>query len=375
LKKKLLTMFLIFILLFNVIQIPTFAVSNEQSIYDFLTKTMNFNSAAACGVLANIQCESGFISDIIEHGYSWEQGGGYGICQWTNYPRLAANGRRTELLTFCASNGYDYKSLTGQLWYLKHELETSNKTTLYKIKNAANDAQGAYQAGYDWCYFFEIPANFANVSVTRGNLSKTKYWPKYSSVTTTNPPKTSPPAGSPTPIPTPPPTPKPVFVISVSLNSAAVTLNSSNSYQLVYRIYPSNATNKKVTWKTSDDKVAVVSATGKITAKARGTAVVSVTTSSGVKQALCKVTVNQLVTGVKLSKSVLTIKKGRTHRLTPTVLPAGAFDKRTIWMSTNLKVAYVSSAGVVKALSKGVSFIYVTTAQGRKNANCKVVVK
>ena len=157
------------------------AASNEQTIYDFLINNMGLNTAAACGVLANIEKESNFRNDVIEGGYTWESGGGYGICQWTNYPRTSGSGRRTNLVTWCNSNGYNYKSLEGQLYFLKHELETDVRRGVYAfLQQVDNSAEGAYEAGYKWCYTFEAPAGYdTGVSVTRGNYARDKYWPKY----------------------------------------------------------------------------------------------------------------------------------------------------------------------------------------------------
>ncbi|MBE6543606.1 MAG: hypothetical protein E7675_04335, partial [Ruminococcaceae bacterium] len=156
--------------------------SNETTIYNFLKEEMGFNTAAACGVLANIQNESGFRNDVVEYGYTWDTGGGYGICQWTNSPRSSSTGRRTNLVNWCNDNGYDYTSLIGQLNFLKHELNTNYyyywvTSELLKVDNSA---QGAYDAGYIWCYYFEVPAGYdTGVSETRGNLAKNSYWTKY----------------------------------------------------------------------------------------------------------------------------------------------------------------------------------------------------
>ena len=43
----------------------------------------------------------------------------------------------------------------------------------------ANSADGAYNAGYYWCYYYEVPANKESVAVTRGNLAKNTYWSEY----------------------------------------------------------------------------------------------------------------------------------------------------------------------------------------------------
>ncbi len=141
--------------------------SNEQLIYIFLTEEMGFNSAAACGVLANIKAESTFNPTAYN-----KSGGSYGICQWTG-------GRFTKLKNFCAEKGFDYKSLTGQLYYLEHELKDGYTKTYNYLKGVDNSGAGAYDAGYYWCYHFEVPANRGSRSVQRGNTAKDTYWPKY----------------------------------------------------------------------------------------------------------------------------------------------------------------------------------------------------
>lgn len=155
----------------------TFSVTgstNEATVYRFLVNNMGLNSAGACGVMANIQHESGFNPNA-----TGDSGTSYGICQWHN-------SRWTSLQNWCNSNGYNWKTLTGQLNYLKFELSKNdwrylyNGKTIYNyISSVANTAQGAYEAGYYWCYYFEVPANKATVSVTRGNLAKNSYWKEY----------------------------------------------------------------------------------------------------------------------------------------------------------------------------------------------------
>jgi len=367
-KKKSLALILSVLLLINIIQIPSHAETNEMAIYNFLTTSMELNSAAACGVLANIQCESSFVADIMEHGYTWAEGAGYGICQWTNYPRTAKTGRRTNLVNYCTQNGFDYKTLTGQLWFLKYELETTQKITLNKIEDVPNTAQGAYTAGHDWCYYFEIPANYATVSVTRGNLAKNTYWPKYLAIENAA-------TATPDPNNTPAPTLTPVSVSSVSLAKKSVYVSIGTAFQLTHQVNPSNASIKDVVWTSSDDRIVSVTTAGKATAHTTGTAQIIVTTYDGWKHAFCKVTVIRPVTGVTLDKSTLTVRKGKTARLTPTVTPSNASNKKTLWMSANLKVATVNSKGVVKGLKKGSAHIYVVTFNGKKNAGCKVYVK
>lgn len=138
--------------------------SNEQLIFIFLTTEMHLNAAAACGILSNIYSESNFIPTV-----SYQ--GSYGICQWLG-------SRKTKMQRFCSEHGYDYNSLTGQLYYLKEEMNDYPKVYTY-MQNVANTASGAYDAGYYWCYYYEIPASRSSASVKRGNRARDVYWPKY----------------------------------------------------------------------------------------------------------------------------------------------------------------------------------------------------
>lgn len=138
----------------------------EQRIYLFLTREMGLNTAVACGILANVERECSF--NVQDASYD----GGYGIVQWTG-------SRNTALKNWCKNNGYDYTTLEGQLWYLKHDLEDNYPKILKYLKGVSNTAAGAYDAAYYFCYNFEIPANRASRSVERGNIAKDKYWRKY----------------------------------------------------------------------------------------------------------------------------------------------------------------------------------------------------
>jgi len=143
-------------------------LSNEEKIFVFAVKKMGYNEAAASGLLANIKAESGFRPEA-----SGDSGSSYGICQWH-----AA--RKTRMISWCEDNGHDYQTLEGQLYFLKYELEKFYPSVHKYMKNVSNTAQGAYDAGYYFCYNFEAPANRASKSNTRGNTAKNTYYPKYS---------------------------------------------------------------------------------------------------------------------------------------------------------------------------------------------------
>ncbi len=157
----------------------------------------------------------------------------------------------------------------------------------------------------------------------------------------------------------------------VDLNKYDVTLKAGKTVTLKATVYPTNA-NKKVTWKSSNSKVASVNSKGKVTAKKKGTAVITVKTSNG-KTASCDVTVNVSVSSVKLNKKSATIERGRSLKLKATVSPKGA-DKALKWSSSNNSVAQVSSGGTVTAVGKGKATITAKASNGKK-ATCKITVK
>ena len=85
----------------------------------------------------------------------------------------------------------------------------------------------------------------------------------------------------------------PVSVTGVSLNKSQTTLEINGTEQLTATVAPSNATNKAVTWTSSNNNIATVSSSGLVTAKASGNATITVTTSDGGFTASCNVTVNE----------------------------------------------------------------------------------
>ena len=156
---------------------------------------------------------------------------------------------------------------------------------------------------------------------------------------------------------------------AAKLNQKSITLNVKKSYTLKV-----TGTKEKVTWTTSNKKVATVSAKGVVKAVKKGTATI---TAKYVKKKLaCKVTVKQPVTSVKLNNGTVTLTTGKTVALKATVLPQNANNKAVSWISSNKKVATVSSAGIVKAVGVGTATITVKAKDGsQKKASCKVTVK
>lgn len=140
---------------------------NESIIHEYLTEDMGLCDAAACGVLANMKAESGLRANIYNGNHS-----SYGLCQWSG-------SRLNKLKNYCNRNGYDWHSLNGQLHYLEYELENSYKGVLKDLQGTKNSSKGSYNAGYNFCYDFERPANRSSRSHERGGIAQRNFWPHY----------------------------------------------------------------------------------------------------------------------------------------------------------------------------------------------------
>ena len=182
--------------------------------------------------------------------------------------------------------------------------------------------------------------------------------------------------------PTNPTKPTVKKVTKVSLSKKSVTLLNGRSATVKVKVSPTNATNKKLKWTTSNSKIATVNQSGKITAKGRGNATIKVMALDGSnKYATIKVTVKQPVTSVKLNRNsaILKVKgkaKQKTVTLKATAYPKNANVKSVKWTTSKSKIATVNSKGKVTAKKKGTCFIYATAKDGsKKSAKCKITVK
>ena len=176
----------------------------------------------------------------------------------------------------------------------------------------------------------------------------------------------------------PEPTPPAVTVTGVTLNKTDLMLEIGGSETLTATVAPADATNKNVTWKSSDATVATVDDNGKVTGVAAGEATITVTTEEGGKTATCRVTVSATsvaVTGVTLNKTELTLETGGSETLTATVAPDDATNQNVTWKSDNPEIVTVDATGKVTGVAIGEATITVTTEDGGKTATCKVAVK
>ena len=165
----------------------------------------------------------------------------------------------------------------------------------------------------------------------------------------------------------------PVLVTAITLSHSELKLTVGDTQQLTDTVAPDNASDKTVTWSSSNDEVATVNSDGLVTALAKGTATITCKANdeSGVT-AVCEVTVNNLPPTAVALPNTATVAIGSSITLKPEFTPSNALAELT-WSSDNESIAIVSSDGVVTGKKKGQTFINVETDNG-KTAYCKLTV-
>ena len=164
-------------------------------------------------------------------------------------------------------------------------------------------------------------------------------------------------------------------VQSVSLDKTKLSLTLGEKFTLHATLSPAHATNKNVTWTSSDPSVASVGPNGEVEALQLGSATITVVTEDGKKTATCAVTVEPVPpTGIVLNKTALTLLVGSVESLTATVSPSNATNKNVNWFSSDPDVATVESDGTVTAVGVGTAAITATTEAGGLKATCVVTV-
>lgn len=173
-------------------------------------------------------------------------------------------------------------------------------------------------------------------------------------------------------------------VTRISLSKKA-TMYTGKKLTLKAKVNPANASNKALTWKSSNTKIAKVASNGVVTGVKAGTVKITATAKDGSrKSATCTVTVRQSVSKITLSKTnVVLPKKGSSYNVRVTVAPKNAYNKNVAVKSAKTKVAKVSASTVksgktvkITAVKKGTTKVVFTAKDGsKKSATCKVTVK
>ena len=170
----------------------------------------------------------------------------------------------------------------------------------------------------------------------------------------------------------------PQLIDWIEFDEDEIELKAGETYQLKPYISPSDATNKKLKYTSSDTKVAEVSASGLVTAKSEGEAKIRAAATDGSDEyAVCYVTVTgkAKVTGITLDRTSAEVKRGEKLTLNATVSPSYASNKKVVWKSANTKIATVDANGSVTAKAPGRTKITVTSSENSSyQASCTVTV-
>lgn len=168
-----------------------------------------------------------------------------------------------------------------------------------------------------------------------------------------------------------------ISVTGLTLEKTKISLVKGMSVLILTKIKPTNATNKNITWATSNPAVATVDTGGKVTAISSGSATITATTADGNKASDIKVVVtNEKVEVVSITldqTEYTTTTETDKIILTATITPDNSTDQTIVWNTSNTKVATISN-GVISIKGEGSATITATSSNG-KMATFKLTVK
>lgn len=153
------------------------------------------------------------------------------------------------------------------------------------------------------------------------------------------------------------------------------TLKVGEAITLQVKITPEDATDKSVTWSSSDTGIATVDENGRVTAVGVGTVKITAISSGGQKVEITLTVLPTKAQSIALSQSSAEMKVGNTLQLTATILPSTTTDKSVSWSSSDNSVVAVDENGVVTALAIGDAIITATANDGSSiSASCSILV-
>lgn len=163
-------------------------------------------------------------------------------------------------------------------------------------------------------------------------------------------------------------------VTGVNINSSSLNLKIGEKKTLEAIVKPEGKTDGQIRWSSSDAEVAEVDDNGAVTAKAKGTAIITATTVDGGYTASCEVRVYQPVTSLDLNIKLLTLNTGEAQQLIATVFPVDADNKNVIWTSEDETIAKVDDTGKVTGIKAGQVWIYAESEDEGYRDGCLVTV-
>ena len=153
----------------------------------------------------------------------------------------------------------------------------------------------------------------------------------------------------------------PVSVTGVVVEPTEMEIEAGKSATIKASVLPADADNTAVVWSSSDETVAAVNASGVVTGKKSGTALITATSIENKEfKAVCTVRVVNPVKKVMLGEHELSLKSKETHKLAVNVEPSNADDGSVAWKSSDIGVVSVSNDGEIMAVKAGKAFVFAT---------------
>lgn len=173
-----------------------------------------------------------------------------------------------------------------------------------------------------------------------------------------------------------------VKVSSITISQTEITLKPDDTLQLEATVYPTEAANKSVIWKSSNEDVVIVTDEGFVLAVAEGEADVTVASAENSEiKAVCHIKVEKEkepevpIVQIKFEESPVTIALGETKKLNVIFNPVNATNKELDWVSAKSSVVEVDKEGNILGVSEGKAIVSAKTKDGSNlTINCVVTV-
>ena len=173
-----------------------------------------------------------------------------------------------------------------------------------------------------------------------------------------------------------------VKVSSITISQTEITLKPDDTLQLEATVYPTEAANKSVIWKSSNEDVVIVTDEGFVLAVAEGEADVTVASAENSEiKAVCHIKVEKEkepevpIVQIKFEESPVTIALGETKKLNVIFNPVNATNKELDWVSAKTSVVEVDKEGNILGVSEGKAIVSAKTKDGSNlTINCVVTV-
>lgn len=169
--------------------------------------------------------------------------------------------------------------------------------------------------------------------------------------------------------------PKDIELLNIYFQETEKEIKVNDSFNIKVVYSPSNATNKKLTWTSSNSSVVTVNEDGTVTAKTEGEATISATSYNNKTAAIkIKVSKNTIdVTKISITNGDSKVDAGKTLQLNISITPSNATNKNITWTSSDASIATVSDSGLVKGIKAGNVTITAKSING-KTSSIKVTV-